>query len=364
VQHNKISNGICRPIALILAAASLTACGSESTAASNAAQGNTATHAATTVAAVTPAAAPTALPPAALTAWETFARGQCRDQGERFAAVRFAPLAGRGEAVDLVEQHFAGDAGGFVSADFNADGTPDFVVTTPGYGCVSSGPAYGDQGPPVDFIVSTASGYRVFDGFMGWIAPAMIARRGDRGVLDLPGGFNGRCGPVTTVTWGWTGNDIDAVERRNDSGQLVDREGCAVSAQRPVKQGGGGSFPPIEPGYWAAGGTCSEVIADALEIPIDQTGLSHFIEKQGWSGRFEVLRYSALGGNRWRMHGREHTEIGKEPGHRDIVVNSRTSFTELGEFGGGYTHCPTSQIPRSLRGEFEQRYSLRQEFEQ
>lgn len=45
MQHNISSNGIGRPIALILAAASLTACGSESTAASNAAQGNAAGNA-------------------------------------------------------------------------------------------------------------------------------------------------------------------------------------------------------------------------------------------------------------------------------------------------------------------------------
>ena len=39
----------------------------------------------------------------------------------------------------------------------------------------------------MDFIVSTASGYRVFDGFMGWIAPAMIVRRGDR-LWEVPAG--------------------------------------------------------------------------------------------------------------------------------------------------------------------------------
>lgn len=322
----------------LIAAVSITACGSESTAASSKAQGD----------------APNALPPAALAAWETFARGQCSDQGERFAAVRLAPLAGDGEAVDLVEQHFSGGKGGFVSADFNADGRPDFVVTTPGHGCVSDGPAYGDRGPPVDFIVSVAGGYQVFDGFMDWISPAMIARRGDRYVLDLPGGFNGRCGPVTTVAWGWTGDGVDAVERRNDSGQLVDREGCAVSAQRPVNEGGAESFPPIEPGYWAADASCSDAIRDALEIPLDQSGLGYFDAQRGWSGRFEVLRYTALGGHRYRMHGRQHTENGTEPDQMDIVVDSRTSFTEPGEFERRYTHCPTSQVPSAVRREFEQ----------
>lgn len=328
--HNTSSNGIGRPIALILAAASLTACGSESTAASNAAQGNTALSAATAVAAATPAAAPTTLPPAALTAWETFARGQCRDQGERFAAMRFAPLTGAGEGPDLVEQHFAGNTGGFVPADFNADGNPDFVVTTPGYGCVSSGPAYGDQGPPVDFIVSTASGYRVFDGFMGWIAPAMINRRGDRDVLDLPGGFNGRCGPVTTVTWGWTGNNIDAVERRNDSGQRVDREGCAQTPAAP-RASSVAAVQPIEKGFYAfaaGNGSC----ADAIE--------------QKFFAYWDGTHIEALGGDRYRIRFREVEAAEVILNDRIFTVNSRTSLTE--QYGARWTHCPTAQIPPSV----------------
>ncbi|MGR4889997.1 hypothetical protein ACIPPQ_03125 [Sphingopyxis sp. LARHCG72] len=58
MQHNQSSNGIGRSIALTLAVASLTACGSESTAASNAAQGNAAMSAAVS-------AQPTATPQAA-----------------------------------------------------------------------------------------------------------------------------------------------------------------------------------------------------------------------------------------------------------------------------------------------------------
>lgn len=328
--HNKNSNGFGRPIALILAAASLTACGSESTAASNAAQGNTATNAATIVAAATPAP-PTALPPAALTAWETFARGQCRDQGERFAAVRFAPLAGRDEAIDLVEQHFAGNTGGFVPADFNADGNPDFVVTTPGHGCASSGPAYGDQGPPVDFIVSTASGYRVLDGFMGWIAPAMIVRRGDRDVLNLLGGFNGRCGPVTTVTWGWTGNGIDAVERRNDSGQRVDREGCAQTSAAPQTNGATAALP-VETGFYANGGAGNGSCADAIE--------------QKFFAYWDGTHIEALGGNRYRIRVREVEAAEVILNDRIFTVNSRTSLTE--QYGARWTHCPTAQIPPSV----------------
>lgn len=338
--HNTSSNGI-GPIALILAATFLTACGSESTAASNAAQGSIDTNAATTVAAAT-AAAPTALPPAALTAWETFARGQCRDQGERFAAVRFAPLTGSGEGPDLVERHFAGSTGGFVSADFNADGTPDFVVTTPGHGCASDGPAYGDQGPPVDFIVSTTSGYRVFDGFMGWIAPAMINRRGDRDVLDLPGGFNGRCGPVTKVTWGWTGNDIDAVERRNDSGQRVDREGCAQASHTSQANSATAALP-VEKGFYANSGAGNGSCADAIE--------------QQFFAYWDGTHIEALGGNRYRIRFREVEAAEVILNDRIFTVNSRTSLTE--QYGARWTHCPTAQIPPAVLQSVRRELGLR-----
>lgn len=331
MRHDRSSKGAGHTIALVVASTCLTACGSQSTAAANDAQTSTAANSATSVADATkPAATPTALPPAALSAWESFARGQCRDQGERFAAIGFAPLTGRAEAVDLVEQHFAGGKGGFLSADFNADGSPDFVVTTPGHGCVISGPAYGDQGPPVDFIISSASGYRVFEGFMGWVAPSMIAHRGKRDLLDLPGRFNGRCGAVTKVTWGWTGKDIDAVERRNDRGELVDREGCVQASAAPKPQAGATSLP-VEKGFYAfaAGdGSC----ADAIE--------------QQFFAYWDGTHIEALGGNRYRIRFREVEAAEVILNDRIFTVNSRTSLTE--QYGARWTHCPTAQIPPSV----------------
>jgi len=319
-----------RLVSLFLTAVMLAGCGSQSTHTSdNVDAATTASGAAANMAtAAAPAAAPAAaaLPPAAVAAWENFARGQCRDQGERFGAVRFAPLAGRGEAVDLVERHFAGGKGGFLSADFNADGNLDFVVTTPGHGCAASGPAYGDRGPPVDFIVSTAGGYKVVDGFMGWIAPAMIVRRGDRDALDLPGSFNGRCGTVAKVTWGWTNNGIDVVERRDDRGQPVDREGCA---QAVVKDGAAAS--PVEKGFYAAGmaGGC----ADAAQ----QDSFAY------WDGS----HIEALGGNRYRIRFREIEEAEIVFNDRVFTVNNPTMLIE--EYGARWVHCPASQVSRSAR---------------
>lgn len=323
-----------RLVSLFLTAAMLAGCGSQSTRASdNVDAATTASGAAANIATAAAAApASTALPPAAAAAWESFARGQCRDQGERFGAARFAPLVGYAETVELVERLFAGGKGGFVSADFNADGKPDFVVTTPAHGCVASGPAYGDQGPPVDFIVSTAGGYKAFDGFMGWMAPAMIVRRGDRDVLDLPGGFNGRCGIVTKVTWGWTGGAVDVVERRNDHGQLVDREGCA----QPAAGGGATAASPIEAGFYsspATYGDCAEAI------------------RQQFFYYWDGSHIEALGGNRYRVTFRGIEEAKVVFNEQIVTVNSRTSVTD--EYGARWTHCPASQVSRSARQELE-----------
>jgi hypothetical protein len=310
-----------------LTSVALTACGSQTTASENANAAAPAQHmVATATAPVAAATGPAILPPAALSVWETYARGQCRDEGERFVPVRFAPLAGGGDVFALVEKHFESKRGGFVTADFNADGKPDFVVTTPGHGCTTSGPAYGDQGPPVDFIISSSGGYKVFDGFMGWIAPAMIVRRGGRDVLDLPGGFNGRCGPVTKITWGWTNNGIDPVERRNDRGKLVDGEGCAQASAT----GDATAASPIEKGFYAAGmaGGCAEAI------------------RQQYFAYWDGKHIEALGGNRYRIPFRviEAAELVTNNATVTATSPSVLSFPD----GGKWIHCPTATIPPSV----------------
>lgn len=287
--------------------------------------------------------APVALPPAALAAWESYARQECRAMGERFTPVRFTLLA-RGATVGRP------DRGGFVATDFNGDGQPDFVIATASQGCSGAG-----QGPgTVDFIVSASGGYRAVEGFAGSFDSAMLKRRNGRDVVEYPGGFFGNCGEVAFAVWGWNGQKMDVIERRNSQGQTVDREGCAVAARPAAAVTGNSSFPPIEAGYWAGGVSCAEAIEEAAELPPDQGSLWYIDGKGGWIGRFEIQRYVALGGNRYRMIGRDHDENGSSPGQMDIAVNSRTSFTDA-KYGGRYTHCPTSSIPRDIRADFESR---------
>jgi hypothetical protein len=337
--------------AFITAVFALAACGAQSDASADsgdraAGKVMTASVPATSQPASTTTTAPVALPPAALTAWEGYARQECRAMGERFTPVGFTPL-GNGGMVDRPGR------GGFVTTDFNGDGQPDFVAVTASQGCAGQGPGQG----AVDFIVSTGSGYRAVDGYAGPFDAGMIKKRNGHDVVEYPGGFFGSCGEVTVAVWGWSGQRMEVVERRNSKGQGVDKEGCAVAARASATPAGNSTFPPIEPGYWAGGVSCAEAIEEVAEVPPDQRSLHYLDARGGWIGRFEIQRYAALGQNRYRFVGRDHTEIGSSPGQMNITVNSRTSFTATYSDGysGSFTHCPTSTIPRAIRADFGNR---------
>lgn len=335
-----------RSIPLASMALALTACSAQSDANADTGEGAADNSPVAQEASASPSSAtatPVAFPPAALTAWESYARQECRAMGERFTPVRFTPLA-RGATVSRR------DRGGFVTTDFNGDGQPDFVVATASQGCGGAGPGAG----AVDFVLSNAGGYRAVEGFAGSFDSAMLKRRNGRDVVEYPGGFFGNCGEVAVAIWGWNGQKMDVIERRNSKGQTVDQEGCTVAARPATAATGNSSFPPIEAGYWAGGVSCAEAIEEAAELPPDQGSLWYIDGRGGWIGRFEIQRYVALGGNRYRLAGRDHTEIGSSPGQMDIAINSRTSFSDT-RYGGRYTYCPTSMIPRAIRSEFESR---------
>ncbi|MBI1407044.1 MAG: hypothetical protein GC145_13070 [Caulobacter sp.] len=343
VAHRKIGS-----FAFISTAFALAACGAQGDARSSSGKGpdGTAQPAGASAAPQTSSTSeigPAALPPAALAAWEGYARQQCRTMGERFVQVRFTRLA-KGATVDRPGR------GIFVTTDFNGDGKPDFIAVTANQGCSGQAPGQG----VVDFILSTGDKYRAVEGYSGPFDVSMVNKRKGRDVVDFPGGFFGSCGEVTVAVWGWSGDRMDVIERRNSTGQSVDKEGCAVAARTSAPPAGNSTFPPIEPGYWAGGVSCADAIAEAAELPPDQASLQYLDPKGGTIGRFEVQRYAPLGGNSYRLIGRDQTEIGSSPGQMDITVKNRTSFTET-KYGGRYTHCPTSTIPGAIRADFESR---------
>jgi hypothetical protein len=130
--------------------------------------------------------------------------------------------------------------------------------------------------------------------------------------------------------------------------------GGAPQASAGTQTPGKVAFPPIEKGYWAEDISCAEVIRHYDEYAAGDAPLYYLSDRSGsLSANFEVQRYEALGGNRYRLQGRWHNENGSETGHQDITVASRTRFTSEGELGGQYEYCPTSQIPASIRRDYE-----------
>lgn len=130
--------------------------------------------------------------------------------------------------------------------------------------------------------------------------------------------------------------------------------GAAPRASAGAQAPGRVAFPPIEKGYWAEDISCAAVVRNFDDYAAGDAPLHFLSDKSGsLSANFEVQRYEALGGNRYRLHGRWHNENGSEAGHQDITVASRTRFTSEGELGGQYEHCPTSQIPSAIREIFE-----------
>lgn len=303
----------------------------------------------------TPAATASAtLPPEALAAWERFARGECRTLGARFQPVRFVPA----RSVDP-EREQAATQGAFFAAELNGDGRPDYVVTTENWGCAGEAD-HGKMGPPHDFILSSAGGYQAAYGFNGGVGPDDVKRRGKSDVIEYRRGWNGSCGYIETAVWGWNGKAMDVIERRNDKGQIVDKEGCPVSASSRASAAATG-FPPIPKGYYAVGVSCAqaanaEAAADGPSslVWFDQEGLTWF------DGGPQIKGFEALGSNRYRVRARSYGNGDDPTGHAaDFVIRLTGPTSFVSERGGffdrqeSYTHCPTDSMPKDVRSWFE-----------
>lgn len=138
--------------------------------------------------------------------------------------------------------------------------------------------------------------------------------------------------------------------------------GAAPQASAGAQAPGTVASLPIEKGYWAVDMSCAQAIreADPYGLP-DDIPFTYLDEKIDYLGALAIKRYEALGGNRYRLHGRASYGNGEPievPSRTDIIVNSRTSFTassndSMGSSTNRYTHCPTSQIPAAIRESFE-----------
>lgn len=349
---------------LLVMALSLAGCGKQSAdgAGAGTGAGDTAAADAASAAAAVPASDKTAttLPAPALAAWESYSKGLCKDFGEKFAAVRFYPLAGARSAGEGSDPE-----GGYLQGDFNSDGTPDFAVTTDNNGCVntSGGTPYGDAGPPVDFIISGANGYKVAEGFMAYLAAGNLGRHGGRDVVITDVAINGACGPISKVVWGWTGSKMDVLERRNDKGAKVDQEGCPVGQAAKAS----GNFPPIKQGIYVVQGTsCEQAVAqstpgkdgwpaDAFAFFDDKTWNFVFEDGMPWGNR-DYKGFEPAGPNRYKV--KLHTfGNGDGPGFADSATISVASPTRFSETYNGntttYNYCPDASLPAWLRNHYK-----------
>ncbi len=144
---------------------------------------------------------------------------------------------------------------------------------------------------------------------------------------------------------------------RAEQPQMVGGPPAQTGAVTPPVQRGTVVFPPVERGYYVWDMSCAKVQGAAPGALIG--GLHYYDERRilyGGPAR-TVQRIEALAGNRYRLHYREEGEDGElHPSSEVMTVNSRTSFTD--EYGNRHTHCPSAQIPRSIReqwGEFSRR---------
>lgn len=148
--------------------------------------------------------------------------------------------------------------------------------------------------------------------------------------------------------------------------QLSPQMQAAVRQYRPLLAGGATSqasagtqapgrvaFPPIEKGYWTWSGSCAQAIRGNELI---------YIDDKTWSGA-DILRINALGGNRYRIYTSFMDDAGpvvapnlEDNDKETLTIHSRTSFSgarDDDDSPTNYIHCPTSQIPASIRRDYE-----------
>lgn len=223
--------------------------------------------------------------------------------------------------------------------DINGDGRPDAVVKADDDQCL------GMNQRLVILLTRATNGWTVVTEFQERFAVhAFYPRAGiawpDIEIFDgmtgeqKPGGDIEASGCERFLRW--NGREyIDGGTSQNGHVCELTAEGrAAASAGLPTRAA---AFPPIEKGYYAIGVSCAQALADGgdLLVYLDDRRFVSF------DGGQQVEGFEALGGERYRIRGVDLT----------IALDGRGGFTGV-EYGDRYTHCPTAQVPRTIREEW------------
>lgn len=305
-----------RHLALVLAVASLSACGSESAADSNG------------VTAGQPGPARTQSAPLS--------------RGDSVAILRAA-----GFANPHGDNRWAYARGGCDSIwadveevrDINGDGRPEAVVKADDDQCL------GMNQRLVILLTRTANGWTVVTEFQERFAVHAFHPRAGIAWPDIEifDGMTGEQKPDGAMEASgcerflrWNGREyIDGGTSQNGHVCELTAEGrAAASAGLPTRAA---VFPPIEKGYYAIGVSCAQALADGgdLLVYLDDRRFISF------DGGQQVEGFEALGGERYRIRGVDLT----------IALDGRGGFTSV-EYGDRYVHCPTARVPRAIREEW------------
>lgn len=315
-----------RHLALILAAVSITACGSESTAASTGATAGG------------PGTAPAQEAP--LRSGEAPGAPAPEDSAAILRAAGFTNPHGDNQwayGEDGCESVWADVE---EVRDINGDGRPDAVVKADDDQCL------GMNQRVVILLTRATNGWAVVTKFRQRFAVhAFYPRPGiawpDIEIFDgmtgeqKPGGEIEASGCERFLRW--NGREyVDGGTSQNGHVCELTAEGrAAASAGAPTQ--GPTAFPPIEKGYYAIGASCAQAIADGGDL------LAYLDERRfaSFDGGQRVEGFDALGGDRYRIRGVDLT----------IALDGRGGFSSV-EYGDRYTHCPTAQVPRAIREEW------------
>lgn len=340
MQIDMTKGGIGRHIAVILAATSLTACGSETTAMPNGVDNTQGGPSANRNAEQQSTATPIAPPSLSST-----------DRAAIMRAAGFSNPHGDGRwryGEDGCDDVFADIT---EARDINRDGQLDAIINADDDQCM------GMNQRMVILLTRRTNGWTVVTDFQKRFAVYSFHPRPGLAWPDIEifDGMTGEQRPDGSIHASgcepflrWNGREyIDGGTSRNGAICELTAEGRVAAGANAPAQGSAASFPPIEKGYYAIGLSCAQAITgggDQLAY-LDERRFASF------DGGQQVQAFDALGGNRYRIRATSFDENDRATRVDSMItVNGRTSFTN--EYGDRYTHCPITQVPRAIRQEW------------